>query len=93
MQLTSCATYHFLSLACKMDMWIYSRQVKVFEWARKYEKQDLIIQHTADCSCCFRTIKGTVLKSNELSTTVSQLHALALEMYHAETFSTQIECM
>jgi len=50
-QLTSCATYHFLALACKMDMWIYSRQVNVFKWARKYEKQDFIIQ-----LCCWLSI-------------------------------------
>jgi len=39
----------------------------------------------ADCSYYFWTIKGTVLKNNELSTTVSQLYALALKIYHAET--------
>jgi hypothetical protein len=42
---------------------------------------------TADCSYCFQTIKGTELENNELSTIVSRLHALALEIYHAETVS------
>jgi len=46
----------------------------------------------ADCPYSFWSIKGTVLENNELSMIVSQLHALALEIYHAEMFF-HIECM
>jgi hypothetical protein len=45
----------------------------------------------ADCPYCFWSIEGTLLENNEVST-VSQLHALALEIYHAEMFF-HTECM
>jgi hypothetical protein len=81
MQLILCATYHFLSLAYKEDMWIYSRQVKVFKWARKYKKQDLIIQQ---CCWFFRPPKVQYWKqwtvNNNHAETVS-LHKLSIYFF------------
>jgi len=92
-----CSSLHVLhtTFLLLLVRWIYGSTVDRSMYSSGLENmksKTSSYSFAAGCSYFFQTIKGTVLKNNELSTIVSQLHALALETYAKNSFPTQIEC-